>query len=428
MQAIKCVVIGDGAVGKSCLLIAYTTNAFPGEYVPTVFDNYSANVLVDSKPINLSLWDTAGQEDYDRLRPLSYPQTDVFLLCYSVVSSTSLENLKAKWHPEITNHCPNTPFLIVGNKSDLRRDPSTREKLADRGLRYVTPEEGAAMAKELGAAGYYECSALHCDGLKEVFDAAIRSVISCASESKGKSSKKSKSGTANAKPVPAAPALPKQQRAPHVDIESSPYSEDFLPLANNPFAADVEFIVAERKMHAHKVVLACASPIFYKLLVEQPASKLGAGQSSESAKKKKEKDKPKEKEVKEKDKLKEKEAKEKDKLKEKEAKEKDKPKEEENKSTEQEGNEIPQDFLCPITQDIMVEPVLAEDGHTYEKKSIQEWLDKHGTSPITRDKISNKILIINRNLKNQIDQYRDTHGKQLDSKSKKQKKIKTFKQ
>ena len=106
MENIKLVTVGDNAVGKTCLLISYTTNQFPDEYIPSVYDNYTANVMVDGRPICLGLWDTAVNGDYDRLRPLSYPGTDVFLLCYSVINSTSLANVLTKWVPEVNNmHC-----------------------------------------------------------------------------------------------------------------------------------------------------------------------------------------------------------------------------------------------------------------------------------------------------------------------------------
>ena len=181
MQAIKCVVIGDGAVGKTSLLISYTTNSFPGEFTPTAFDHNSANVMVDKKPINLGLWDTAGEEDYDRLRPLSYPQTDVFLVCFSIISPSSFENVKAKWQPEINHHCPDVPFILVGTKTDLRNCNETfngpTTTMTEKKFEFVSQEEGMKLAKEINAYKYLECSALTQIGLKEVFDEAIRAVI-----------------------------------------------------------------------------------------------------------------------------------------------------------------------------------------------------------------------------------------------------------
>lgn len=125
---------------------------------------------IGDEPYTLGLFDTAGQEDYDRLRPLSYPQTDVFLVCFSVTSPASFENVREKWFPEVHHHCPGVPCLIVGTQVDLRDDAAVKEKLAKQRMSPVRREDGERMAKELGAVKYVECSALTQYKLKDVFD------------------------------------------------------------------------------------------------------------------------------------------------------------------------------------------------------------------------------------------------------------------
>ena len=148
--------------------------------------------MVDEQRINLGLWDTAGQEDYDRLRPLSYPSTDVFLVCYSVVSGSSFENVEGKWKPEIETHCPNVPFLLIGTKVDMREDPDQYNKLNKLGREIISTEQGEEMAKRIGAAKFMECSALTQKNLKNVFDEAVRVVIQNRSQSKAKVNKRNK--------------------------------------------------------------------------------------------------------------------------------------------------------------------------------------------------------------------------------------------
>ncbi|RNA37742.1 ras-related C3 botulinum toxin substrate 1 [Brachionus plicatilis] len=174
---IKLVIVGDGTVGKTSMLISYTTNTFPEEYLPTVFDNYTSTVVVDDITVSLGLWDTAGQEDYDRLRPLSYPQTNVFLVCFSVISPSTFTNITNKWIPEIRHHCPDTPIVLCGTKIDLRDDTNTIHLLQKQNLSPIRREQGMKLAKKIKAYAYTECSALTQKGLHQVFEEAIRAVL-----------------------------------------------------------------------------------------------------------------------------------------------------------------------------------------------------------------------------------------------------------
>ena len=172
-RALKFVTVGDAAAEKTSFLVSFTHNILPGEYLPTVFDNYKAAVVVDGNPLELTIYDTAANSDFDRLRPLSYPDTDVFLICFSVVSKSSFESVSTLWSPEIQHHCPGTPTLLVGLKSDLRASTAIEE--------CVTAEEATNLAASLGLVGYRECSAATQEGLQEVFLTAARSAQSQSS-------------------------------------------------------------------------------------------------------------------------------------------------------------------------------------------------------------------------------------------------------
>nr|KMM72911.1 GTP-binding protein rho2 [Coccidioides posadasii RMSCC 3488] len=160
----KLVIIGDGACGKTSLLSVFTLGYFP-------------TIVVDGRSLQLALWDTAGQEDYERLRPLAYSKAHVLLIAFSVDTPDSLENVKHKWIEEANERCPNVPIILVGLKKDLREDPLAIEEMRRRSLRFVSPKDGSETATQIGARKYLECSSLTGEGVDDVFEAATRAAL-----------------------------------------------------------------------------------------------------------------------------------------------------------------------------------------------------------------------------------------------------------
>nr|XP_046232372.1 rho-related GTP-binding protein RhoG-like isoform X6 [Scatophagus argus] len=177
MLSIKCVVVGDSGVGKTYLLSTYIKKVFPKEYIPCFFDTYTTQVHVDSQTVSLTLQDTAGREEYDRIRTLCYGQVSVIIICFSIANPTSYDNVKRKWHPEVKHYCPNVPILLLGTKSDLRDDQGVLEKLRESNQTTITQQQGTMMAKQIKAVKYLECASINLDRLDEVFDEAVRAFL-----------------------------------------------------------------------------------------------------------------------------------------------------------------------------------------------------------------------------------------------------------
>jgi len=174
----KIVIVGDGAVGKTCMVVRYITKEFPRDYIPTTMDISIGSIPGVDGSLSLSLWDTAGREEFDRLRPLSYIYARVVLICFSVSNEPSFERVTRVFVPEIKHHIPDVPIILVGTKSDYRNNTEIAEQLKKRNQKMVPKEKAEELAKHLKLHRYMECSALTQEGLNEVFAEAVRAASS----------------------------------------------------------------------------------------------------------------------------------------------------------------------------------------------------------------------------------------------------------
>merc|ERR1712210_223762 len=177
----KLVIIGDGAVGKTCLMDVFEKGEFVEmPYRPTVFHNTVKSVEnpTTKEQFNLQLWDTAGQEEYAEARKTCYQGTSILLIGFSMAEPDSLANVETLWAKEANLEAlKKAPKLLVGLKADLKNNEDTIEALAKRNLAPVTKAAAEEMATKIGAKGYFETSAKENQGVKEVFEEAAR--IAC---------------------------------------------------------------------------------------------------------------------------------------------------------------------------------------------------------------------------------------------------------
>ncbi|GAB1601096.1 rho-related GTP-binding protein RhoE-like [Argonauta hians] len=153
----KLVIVGDCACGKTSLIHRYVNGAFLETYAPTGFNTYNATYDVsDTYKIEMSVWDTSGDAGYDRVRPLSYNEADLVIICFSVAEPESLDHVMSKWYPEVREHCPSQPIMLVGCKTDLRSDLQCISALAKKKQIMVSYDQGLKAGKHIGALAYSE--------------------------------------------------------------------------------------------------------------------------------------------------------------------------------------------------------------------------------------------------------------------------------
>jgi small GTP-binding protein len=174
---IKLVVVGDPSTDKTELLCTFVDGKYPHDYVPTNVEKNKVSIVASGKRYILELWNTAGTEGYNGLRTTNYLQKDVFLLLFSLVDRSTLENVLNTWLPEVKASCPDAPMLLVGTHVEKRTDPLILRELSLKGLTPVSSEEGLELAGKHGLEYYVECSALTGENVNKVFDLAVQSAL-----------------------------------------------------------------------------------------------------------------------------------------------------------------------------------------------------------------------------------------------------------
>ena len=294
-ELIKCVVVGDGGVGKTKLICAQAlgqsiqpepkrthVHCIHGSHKPSVFaiDKYyksaeiqaRSNMIVDGVPVALRLWDTFG--DHQKNRRFAYQNSHVVALCFAINCPQSLESVNHFWYNEIKNFCPKTPIILIGTKSDCRQDQPQEEAKPLRRTNFsqkirectiVTPRMGRQIAQEIGAY-YYECSVLSMTGLQDVIQNVIRAAL-CKQRGKRLLSKQLRKVL-----LPQLQVLqkPPQPQTPVIEVPPSTYHNDLTTLLESLFCYDVVFVVEGRQIKAHKAMLIAAACKMPMLFAAQP--------------------------------------------------------------------------------------------------------------------------------------------------------------
>ncbi|KAM6897851.1 rho-related GTP-binding protein RhoN-like [Xenentodon cancila] len=175
----KIVVVGDSQCGKTALLHVFAKDSYPENYVPTVFENYTASFEIDKQRIELNMWDTSGSPYYDNVRPLAYPDSDAVLICFDISRPETMDSVAKKWQGETQEFCPNAKVVLVGCKLDMRTDLNVMRELSKHRLIPVTHEQGTTLARQIGAVAYAECTSKYSENsVRDVFHITTLSSVS----------------------------------------------------------------------------------------------------------------------------------------------------------------------------------------------------------------------------------------------------------